>query len=187
MLGPMIRRLSLAVAPPAPSAPPRYRWWHAAAFEAAMQLVQAPVFLRRSGPQTYRTFKQASFAPPSWVFGPVWFTNNVSVLWGNLRLLNLPADHPHRRRLLWLQGASWGIYATFSYVYFGLNSPILAATWTVGMYALTWASLLLASKIDAQIVASLVTLLIWLTLASAVAIYQALYNADPLFGTPAWR
>ncbi|MBA3946561.1 MAG: tryptophan-rich sensory protein [Herpetosiphonaceae bacterium] len=167
--------------------PPRYRWWHAVAFEAVAQLIEAPGFRNTSGPKTYKSFKQASFAPPSWVFGPAWAINNLSVLWGNLRLLNMPADTPYRRPLLWLQGGSWLLFSTFSYAYFGLQSPILAFTWTSSMYALTIASAILASNIDPKIVTSLITLLLWLSLASVVAAYQMVYNPDPFFGTPAWR
>jgi tryptophan-rich sensory protein len=165
--------------------PPRYRWWHGAAFELAVQLIQAPGLTRPN--RVYKRFKQASFAPPAWVFGPAWTINNVSVLWGNLRLLNLPPDARNRRPLLWLQGASWGIFCTFSYVYFSLNSPILAFSWTVSMYALTLASAVLAWNTDRKIVLSLVTLLLWLSLASLVAAYQMIYNPDPFFNTPAWR
>jgi benzodiazapine receptor len=164
--------------------PERYRWWHAAAFELAAQLVQAP-WLRNT--KVYNSYRQAPFAPPNWVFGPAWLINNVSVLWGNLRLLNLPAETPHRRPLLWLQGASWGIFATFSYAYFGLESPILAFAWTFSMYALTIASIALSSKLDPKIALSFATLFLWLSLATPVAAYQMVYNPDPLFGTPAWR
>jgi hypothetical protein len=47
--------------------------------------------------------------------------------------------------------------------------------------------MLLASKFDRKIVVSLATLFIWLSLATLVAAYQMIHNADPFFGTPAWR
>jgi translocator protein len=164
--------------------PDRYRWWHAAAFEVAMQLIQAPMV---GNTAIYNSSRQAPFAPPNWVFGPAWLINNVSVLWGNLRLLNLPAETPHRRTLLWLQGASWGIFTTFSYVYFGLESPTLAFAWTFSMYALTIASIVLSAKIDPKIALSFATLFLWLSLATPVAAYQMIYNPDAFLGTPAWR
>lgn len=165
--------------------PERYRWWHAAAFGVAVNLIGTPFYGNEEG--LYTSFQQASFAPPAWVFGPAWTINNISVLWGNLRLLNLPAETPYRRPLLWLQGASWVIFAAFGPAYFGLQSPILAFTLTAGMYALTLASAVLSWKIDRKIVLSLVTLLLWLSLASVVAAYQMVFNADPFFGTSAWR
>src|SRR3712207_8348888 len=51
----------------------------------------------RSALLPYTTlFRSAAFAPPSWLFAPVWAANNASTLWGNLRLLNQPPDSPHR-------------------------------------------------------------------------------------------
>ncbi|MBV9788669.1 MAG: tryptophan-rich sensory protein [Chloroflexi bacterium] len=163
--------------------PQQYRWWHGLAFGLAANAVSALSLGRRTDQQRYyEGLKQAPFAPPGWVFGPAWTINNISVLWGNLRLLNLPADTPQRQPLLWLQGASWLIFSTFSYVYFNKRSPILAFTWTGGMYILTICSMLLASKIDRKIVLSLVTLFLWLSLATPVAAYQMIYNEDPLLG-----
>lgn len=162
--------------------PQQYRWWHGLAFGLAANAVSGLSLGRRAEDRRYyEGLRQAPFAPPGWVFGPAWTINNISVLWGNLRLLNLPADTPQRQPLLWLQGASWLIFSTFSYVYFNKRSPILAFTWTGGMYILTICSMLLASKIDRKIVLSLVTLFLWLSLATPVAAYQMIYNEDPLF------
>lgn len=165
--------------------PKRYHWWHAAAFGIAANVIGIPFYSNEEA--IYKSFNQAAFAPPAWVFGPVWTINNISVLWGNLRLLNLPVETPYRRPLLWLQGASWVIFAAFGPAYFGLNSPILAFTLTASMYVLTIISAVLASKIDRKILLSLVTLLLWLSLATVVAAYQVIFNADPFFGTAAWR
>lgn len=169
-------------------APQQYRWWHGLAFGLAANLVSGLNLGRRADDRRYyEAMRQAPFAPPGWAFAPVWALNNISVLWGNLRLLNTPADTPERQPLLWLQGASWVLFSTFSYVYFKQRSPILAFTWTGGMYVLTIVSMLLASKIDRKIVLSFVTLFLWLSLATLVAGYQMLHNDDPLFGTSAWR
>lgn len=163
----------------------RYRWWHALAFGVAANLAG-----RAGGIEDRRWYeeqRQASFAPPGWVFAPAWAINNASVLWGNLRLLNLPEDTPHRRRLLWLQGVSWALYSSFGYVYFGKRSPILAFVWTTSFYVLTIVSAALGWRVDRKIALSFVTLLLWLTLATPVAAYQMVHNPDEYFRTPAWR
>jgi tryptophan-rich sensory protein len=160
----------------------RYRWWHGAGLVVAANLVSLPGTLQSRN--IYGQFQQAPFAPPAWAFGPAWSINNIATVWGNLRLLNLPADTPQRTTLLWLQGAGWVVFSTFSYAYFVLQSPILACAWTASYAALTLASMLVSSRIDLGITLSLVPLMLWLALASAVAAYQMLYNADPLFGTP---
>ena len=82
--------------------PSRYRWWHTLAFGVTVNLTG-----RVGGAEDRRWYeeqRQATFAPPGWVFAPAWAANNTGVLWGNLRLLNSPEDTAHRRQLLWLQG-----------------------------------------------------------------------------------
>ncbi len=168
--------------------PSRYRWWHAVAVGLLANAVSTPGVIggtRIDSQQRYKARKQAAFAPPGWVFGPAWATNNASVLWGNLKLVNMPASTSGRSPLLWLQGASWVIFSTFSYAYFVLDSPILCFIWTFGMYLITIASINLALKIDPKIAFSLASLFLWLSLASLVAGYQMIYNSDPLFKTPA--
>ncbi len=86
--------------------PGRYRWWHAAALGIAANLISGVLGRPRGDKAYYEGLKQAPFAPPAGAFGPAWTVNNLSVLWGNLRLLNLPANVPHRRALLGLQAAS---------------------------------------------------------------------------------
>src|SRR3712207_5944800 len=163
--------------------PERYRWHHALAFGLAVNLVLGLSVGRRAEDRRfYENFEQASFAPPSWLFAPVWAANNASTLWGNLRLLNQSPDAPHRKVLLSLQGASWFLFSTFAWVYFKKKSPILALVWTAAMWLLTIASVLLSLKNDRKITLSLATLLAWLTLATPVAAYQAARNPDKLLG-----
>lgn len=167
--------------------PARYRWYHGVLFGLAANAASSLSLVRRGEERRfYNSQQQAPFAPPGWVFGPAWALNNISTIWGNLELLNLP-DSPRRRALLWLQGASWFIFSTFSYVYFRKQSPILAFVWTSSMYALTIASMLIAAKLNRKIVVSLITLFLWLSLATVVAAYQMVHNPDPLFGTAAAR
>ena len=162
--------------------PERYRWYHALGFGLAVNLASGLSGRRAEDRRFYESFEQASFAPPSWAFAPVWAANNASTLWGNLRLLNQPEDAPNRQALLWLQGASWLVFSTFGWVYFKKKSPILAFVWTTIHWLLTIASVLLSLENDRKIAASLGTLLAWLTLATPVAAYQAARNPDELLG-----
>ena len=162
--------------------PERYRWYHVLAFGLAVNLLSGLSGRRAEDRRFYESFEQASFAPPSWIFVPVWAANNVSTLWGNLKLLNQPDDVPNRRVLLWLQGASWFLFSTFGWVYFKVKSPILALVWTATMWLLTIASVVLSLKNDRKIVLSFAALLAWLTLATPAAAYQTVRNPDQLLG-----
>jgi tryptophan-rich sensory protein len=164
--------------------PERYRPWHAVLFWVAANGLSGFATGRNARDRRfYEGMRQAPFAPPAWAFVPVWTVNNISTLWGNLRLLNRPEGTSQRRALLVLQGASWLLYATFGYVYFRKGSPILALLNTTTMWLLTIASVLLSLKDGRRDVAlSLGTLLAWLTLATPVATYQAVANSDELLG-----
>jgi len=120
--------------------------------------------------------------PPDFVFAPVWLMNNLLMVWAGLRIFNHPADFVAKNQLLLFQGILWLGFVSFSWCYFALHSPILGATVTIIMWLANFASLIVAYPKDKAISFALLPLMIWLSLASAIAIYQALYTTDELFG-----
>ncbi len=134
-------------------------------------------------PAYFNELKQSIFAPPSWVFGPAWLINNVSVIWGTWRVLNKPADTPGKTSFLALQGASWLNFVLFNAAYFSLRSPINALVLTFSMFVLTILSGVVAIfKLKDTVVAlSLATLFIWLIIALTAASFQAAWNYDDLY------
>jgi tryptophan-rich sensory protein len=131
----------------------------------------------------FKMLKQSVITPPSWVFGPAWTINNISTIYGNLRVLNMPEGTPGRDSFLALQAASWLNYAIFSAAYFSLRSPINAFFLTVNMFFLTIASVIVAvfRLKDTKVALSLATLTLWLTIASTAATFQVLWNRDDLY------
>src|SRR5437868_5741769 len=95
---------------------PRWRWYHAVAFYIVIQVMtfglSGLVNLARGnmgqslraaifGDVSYfQQLKQVKITPPSWAFGPAWFVNNVSVLWGTWQVLNKPRETPGRTAFL---------------------------------------------------------------------------------------
>lgn len=56
-----------------PLVPPARQWWTLVPFIAAVAVVAGVGGLAASGSQaTYRALELPPFAPPSWLFGPVW-------------------------------------------------------------------------------------------------------------------
>ena len=179
--------------------PQKWRWYHGIAFYI---IVQALTFglagftskirgnksnnLREAifGDVSYfKMLKQSVITPPSWVFGPAWTLNNISTIYGNLRVLNMPEDTPGRDPFLALQAVSWLNYAIFSAAYFSLRSPINAFFLTVNMFFLTIASVIVAvfKLKDTKVALSLATLTLWLMIASTAATFQVLWNKDDLY------
>lgn len=180
----------------------RWRWYHAAAFYAGVQALSygLGVLAKRgrgaSSPRLgesivgnpandafYNRLTQPVFAPPDWVFAPVWTLNNLLCLWGLLRVLNMPTGRAGRSAFLWLQGTVWLAFAAFNGLYFGLRSPISGAISTNIGFAATVASMYVAlfRLRDGRAALSQSTILPWLVLATATANTVAAWNRDELY------
>ena len=166
----------------------RVRYWQVGlAVLAVTVLAEALAQRRRERQNTsrrvYRQQQQVAWAPPGWVFPVAWNSINGVLVYGLTRLLNRPHLR-HRNVLLGLQGLIWVLYATYGYVAFRKQSPILSGVWTLADLGVAGTSLALAARSDKAVAWSLVPLTAWLAFASTIALPQALRNPDPLFGTP---
>ncbi len=179
--------------------PQQWRWYHAVIFYVVVQVLTfglsglVSVIKNPTGkslrentfgnPEYFNELKQSVFAPPSWVFGPAWLINNVSVIWGTWRVLNKRADTPGKTTFLALQGASWLNFVLFNAAYFSLRSPINALVLTFSMFVLTILSGVVAifKLRDTVVALSLATLFIWLIIALTAASFQAAWNYDDLY------
>jgi tryptophan-rich sensory protein len=176
----------------------RWRWYHGVVFYVLAQLLtfglsaivnvatgQEMKSLRDTfGDVSYfRNLRQAKITPPSWVFGPAWTINNISTIWGNLRVLDKPDGTPGKNTFLALQGASWLNYIVFNAAYFSLRSPINAFALTLSMFILTILSQIVAlfQLKDSKVAFSLATLTIWLLIALTAASFQVAWNHDDLY------
>jgi translocator protein len=134
----------------------------------------------------YNQFRQPIFAPPDWVFAPVWAVNNALTSWGIVRVINMPENTPGRERFLALQAAFALQYVNFTAAYFGLKSPISGAFLTVGGLVTIGEAMRIAlfQMKDWRVVLSLSTLFPWLCLASLTSVAVALWNRDDLLHIP---
>jgi tryptophan-rich sensory protein len=176
-----------------------WRWYHGALFFMLVNGLSAglerlvtvrsrqrsmlPWQQLKEGPDYFKSQKKAIFAPPAWAFGPAWTINNISVIWGALRVLNMPRDKEGRTAYLALQAGIWLDYVLFSAAYFGLRSPILGACITFLFLAMTIASGLVAlfKLQDTKVALSLATVFVWLLIAAPTALFQALWNRDDFY------
>jgi tryptophan-rich sensory protein len=176
----------------------RWRWYHGLLFYLFAQIAAFGLALVTNvatgqkvknlrdafGDVSYfRALRQSIITPPSWVFGPAWTINNISVIWGTLRVLNKPRDTPGKSSYLALQAASWLNFVVFNAAYFSLRSPINAFALTLTMFILTILSGLVAlfQLKDTKVALSLATLSIWLVIALTAATFQVAWNKDDLY------
>jgi translocator protein len=159
----------------------RFRWFHGVIFFFLMNLIGGyGITLLVDIKEVYAILNKPSFAPPVWLFGVAWFTNNVLTIIGNIWTLNLPASI-NRNRLLWLQAFSWLNYCVFQYLSFGTRIPAMFFWPTFSMLILTLLSIYYAYRLDTvdmsfwskvksgkSITMSLSSLTSWLLIATAL-------------------
>ena len=172
-----------AAGPAARPAPPgRYRWWHAAAVGLGANVLSAAPAGYNGDEPFYNALDTPPGSPPDWAFAPAWAVNNVATLWANLRVANLPVGTPGRRAALALEGVNWGLFASFTSLYFGLRSPVLGAVNTVAGLGATAASVAVTAGLDRKAAWALAPRLAWLGLATCVSVGTALRNRDGFVG-----
>lgn len=185
---------------------PKWRWYHGVLFYVAIQVISFGLsklterFVGRGKAKLTESLtgnadsfnysnslNQPTFAPPDWVFIPVWLVNNAIAIWSLLYVANQPKSLPGRGAFLWLQGAIWTTYTAFISIFFGLRSPINGASNTILALLLTIASTVVSvTRLrDDKVTLSQILLLPWLSFASFAGTVVALWNKDDFYGTDA--
>lgn len=161
---------------------PVIRWWHAVIIFATANLVGALPAGYSGDAVFYNNFELPGLAPPAWLFAPMWLFLNVTSLIALGLVANAPERTGRRRAFLILEAVGWVLFAIFTTLYFWLKSPILGAIDTVASLAVAVASLACCARISRRAALFVLFRVLWLALASYVAVFVALRNADPFFG-----
>ncbi|MBD2550023.1 tryptophan-rich sensory protein [Microcystis elabens FACHB-917] len=119
----------------------RFRWWHGAAILAGTNAVSFWPAGVLGDAAFYTGFRLPPYAPPDWLFAPVWLVLNITSLVALARVANLEVqDGSGRRRGLVLipEGVGWLLFAGFTTFFFWLHSPdpFLSAAAAPGVEAL---------------------------------------------------
>jgi tryptophan-rich sensory protein len=169
----------------------RFRWWHGAAILVAANAVSFWPAGILGDAAFYTSFRLPPYAPPDWLFAPLWLVLNITSLVALGRVANLhPEDDAGRRRgntasrrrvlVLVSEAVGWLLFAVFTTLFFWLHSPVLAAADTVAGLVVAAMSVAAAAGLDRPAAGLIGLRLLWLLLASAVAVSVALHNPDPL-------
>lgn len=107
----------------APSSPPRSTAHQAAVLVGLVLLCQAAGGLGAAftSADWYRALPRPSFAPPGWVFGPVWVTLYTVMGTAAWLVWRAPATTARRTSLTWF-ALQLALNATWTPVFFGLRS-----------------------------------------------------------------
>lgn len=131
----------------------------AAAFVGAMASVQAETF--------YSRLSQPAWAPPSWVFGPVW-TLLYALMGIAAWLVWLSGGFTANRKAFFFFLAQLGVNALWSWLFFKWHRGYLAFMDTLALLLLIAVTLALFWRVRPLAGALLVPYLLWVMFASAL-------------------
>lgn len=72
----------------------------------------------------YAGLVKPAFNPPNWIFAPVWTTLYILMAWAAWRIVTMPSNSPGRKTALAFFFAQLTMNAVWSWLFFGLHSPI---------------------------------------------------------------
>ena len=137
-------------------------------------------FASRDAGSFYRALERPDWAPPGWLFGPVWsvlFLCMAVAAWLVWRSPSEGAAAPVRRKALALFGAQLVANALWSWLFFGWRLGGLAFAEVLLLWMLIAATLLAFWRISRLAAALLVPYLAWVSFAAALN--WALWRANP--------
>jgi tryptophan-rich sensory protein len=125
----------------------------------------------------YATLQKPFFAPPNWVFAPVWVT--LFVLMGIALCLVWESGTGNRdvKTALGLFGIQFALNILWSFLFFGLNSPLLGFTDIILLWVMIVLTIRAFYRVKKAAAYLLIPYIAWVTLASALN--GAIYLMNP--------
>jgi tryptophan-rich sensory protein len=121
----------------------------------------------------YAELEKPFFTPPGWVFAPVWIT--LFILMGIALYLVWESGTEHRqvRTALGLFGVQFALNITWSFLFFGLRSPLLGLIDIVILWVMIVATIASFYRVRTTAAYLLIPYIAWVSLATALngAIY----------------
>ncbi len=114
----------------------------------------------------YADLVKPSFNPPNWIFGPVWTTLYALMAVAIWRILS--RDAPEKRGGLVLFFAQLAFNAAWSWMFFGMHSPLLGLCNILPQWFLIVATLVVFWRIDRLAGLCLLPLAFWVAFATVL-------------------
>jgi tryptophan-rich sensory protein len=118
----------------------------------------------------YPSLTRPAFAPPNWVFGPVWTTLFVLMgiaVWLVWRRVS-GENARTARRGLWVFAGQFVLNLAWSAAFFGLRSIVLGLVVIVALWFAILATVVLFARVDRRAALLLVPYLAWVTVAASL-------------------
>jgi tryptophan-rich sensory protein len=124
------------------------------------------LFTTSAIPTWYANLKKPFFAPPNWVFAPVWTTLYLLMGISLFIVWNTGVEKSSVRKSIAIFSIQLLLNAFWSYLFFGLKSPLLGLIEITAMWFMILLTIFSFSKVSRKAALLLVPYLMWVSLAS---------------------
>ena len=127
-------------------------------------------------PDWYATLNKPAFTPPSWIFGPVWSVLYVMMGIAAWQVWSKGLKEQAVRKALVFFLIQLVLNTVWSFLFFGLRSPILGLVDILLLWFVILATINSFSKVSLMAAALLIPYLFWVTFASGLNLGIVLLN-----------
>ena len=114
----------------------------------------------------YASLRKPAFAPPNWVFAPVWTTLYLLMGISLFIVWNIGLEKNSVRKSIVVFGIQLLLNVFWSYLFFGLKSPLLGLVEIVVMWLTILSTILVFFRISKKAAVLLIPYLMWVSVAS---------------------
>ncbi len=126
------------------------------------------VFTISSIPTWYAELEKPFFAPPNWLFGPVWLALYTLMGVSLYLVWSRGIDNSSVRTALSFFGVQLVLNVLWSVLFFGLRSPLLGLVEIVALWIAIVANIVLFYRISRAAALLLIPYIAWVTIAAAL-------------------
>lgn len=122
----------------------------------------------------YKVIKLPFFAPPAWVFAPVWTVLYILIGFSFYKLISNKNNFSHLNNILYVSGFILNLlwsFVFFTQENFGFALIMLIGMWLITLYFIVW-----VSRKETILIATLTPYLLWLTFAGSLNLAILLIN-----------
>jgi len=119
-------------------------------------------------PTWFATLQKPSFAPPNWVFGPVWTSLYIMMGISLFLVWQKGLENKTVKAAIYLFAGQLVLNALWSVVFFGLRSPLLGLIEIIILWIAILATILSFMKVSRTAAYLLIPYILWVSFASIV-------------------
>ena len=132
------------------------------------------IFTRPEIGTWYATLQRPSFAPPNWIFGPVWTI--LFLLMGVALYLVWQSKGRHKQLAYFIFGAQLAFNFLWSILFFALHNPMLAFLELIVLWFLILFNILVFYRLNKLSAFLLIPYLVWVSFAGFLNAYFWILN-----------